>query len=170
MPKTIQQTVTLPATAADLYRMYLNPRSHAAITGAPVKISAKPGSAFRAFNGDLSGKMLRTEPKRMIVQTWRSTRFGRKDLDSTLILTFWPRGRKSGRIQLVHVNVADRDVRGVTEGWKKYYWKPWRAYLKKRRSVAGTLKSKTSVTEELLKERAKDKRREENKGAKLGAR
>ncbi len=132
MPKTIQQSVTLPATAADLYRMYLNPRTHAAITGAPVKISSKPGSAFRAFNGALSGKMLCTRPKQMIVQTWRSTNFGLKDLDSTLILTFWPRG-KSGRIQLVHVNVADRDVRGATEGWKKYYWKPWRAYLTKRR-------------------------------------
>ena len=132
MPKTIQQTVTLPATAAELYRIYLSPKSHAAITGAPVKIGSKPGSAFRAFNGALSGRMLCTRPGRMIVQTWRSTNFGPEDLDSTLVLTFWPRG-KSGRIQLVHVNVADRDVRGVTEGWKKYYWKPWRAYLTKRR-------------------------------------
>jgi hypothetical protein len=64
----------------------------------------------------------------MIVQTWRSTGFGKRDPDSTLILTFWPHGR-SGRIQLVHANVADRDVKGVTEGWKKYYWRPWRAYL-----------------------------------------
>ena len=134
MPKTIQQSITLPATAADLYRMYLNPKRHAAITGAPVKIGSKPGSSFRAFNGALSGKMLFTRPNRMLVQTWRSTNFGPKDLDSVLVLTFWPRG-KSARIQLLHVNVADRDARGVTEGWKKYYWQPWRAYLmKKRRS------------------------------------
>ena len=38
------------------------------------------------------------------------------------------------------------------------------------RSVSGMLKSGASVTEELLKERAKDKQREENKGAKIGAR
>ena len=132
MPKTIQQSVTLPAAAADLYRMYLSPRTHAAIIGAPVKISAKPGSAFRAFGGALSGKMLHARPGRMIVQTWRSTNFGRKDLDSILVLRFSSRG-KSGRIELVHVNVADRDVRGVTEGWKKYYWTPWRAYLANKR-------------------------------------
>ena len=132
MPKTIQQSVTLPAPASDLYRMYLDPHRHAAITGAPVKISARPGTAFQAFNGALSGRMLYTRPGRMIVQTWRSTGFGAKDIDSTLILTFWPR-RKSGRIQLVHVNVADRDVRGVTEGWKRYYWRPWRAPLTKKR-------------------------------------
>ncbi len=132
MPKTIRQSVTLPAPAAKLYGMYVSPRLHAAITGSPVRIGARSGAAFRAFNGALSGKMLFTQRKRMIVQTWRSTGFGASDLDSTLILTFWPRG-KSGRIELVHVNVADRDVRGVTEGWRKYYWKPWRAYLKKRK-------------------------------------
>lgn len=38
------------------------------------------------------------------------------------------------------------------------------------RSVAGMLKSDTPVTKELLKERAKDKQREEKKGAKIGAR
>ena len=132
MPKTIQQSVTLPARAAALYRMYLDPRRHAAITGAPVKIGARPGSRFRAFNGALSGKILLTRPGRMIVQSWRSTGFAAADIDSTLILTFWPRG-KSGRIELVHVNVADRDVRGVTQGWPKYYWKPWRAYLQRKR-------------------------------------
>ena len=38
------------------------------------------------------------------------------------------------------------------------------------RSVCGMLKSETSVTRELLKERAKDKEREEAKLEKLGAR
>lgn len=38
------------------------------------------------------------------------------------------------------------------------------------RSVCGMLKSETSVTQELLKERAKDREREEAKLEKLGAR
>ncbi len=38
------------------------------------------------------------------------------------------------------------------------------------RSVCGILKSETSMTQELLKERAKDKEREENKFEKLGSR
>jgi hypothetical protein len=79
--------------------------------------------------------MLLTRPGRMIVRSWRSTGFGAKDIESTLILTFRPRG-ESGRIQLVHANVADRDVRGVTEGWRKYYGRqPWRAYLANARRV-----------------------------------
>lgn len=39
----------------------------------------------------------------------------------------------SGRIDLVHVNVPCHDYRGVNQGWKNYYWKPWRKYLARKR-------------------------------------
>jgi hypothetical protein len=51
--------------------MYLDPKSHAAITGAPVSIGRRPGAPFRAFNGMLTGTILQIVPKRMIVQSWR---------------------------------------------------------------------------------------------------
>jgi hypothetical protein len=31
--------------------------------------------------------------------------------------------------QPVHVNVADDDFAGVSQGWQDYYWTPWREYL-----------------------------------------
>jgi activator of HSP90 ATPase len=128
MPKTIQQTVQLSAAAGDLYDAYLDPARHTAITGAPATIGAEPGAPFRAFNGMLSGRMLHALPKRLIVQTWRSGQWREDDVDSILILTFSPAGA-GGRIDLVHVNVADHDYDGVKQGWEKYYWTPWRAYL-----------------------------------------
>lgn len=131
MPKLVRQSVTLRARAGELYAMYLNPRTHAAITGGKVVISARPGSRFSAFNGMLRGRTLYTVPGRLIVQAWRSTGWRKGDLDSTLILRFTPRG-KSGRIDLVHVNVPNHDFRGVNNGWKKYYWRPWRKYLARK--------------------------------------
>jgi len=128
MPKTVEQTVTLPAPAEKLFEMYLSPKKHAAITGGPVSISSKEGSRFRAFDGMISGKMLLVVPKYMIVQSWRGSHWKKEDIDSILILTFRPEG-DAGRIDLVHVNVADSDYEGVKEGWEKYYWKPWRGYL-----------------------------------------
>jgi activator of HSP90 ATPase len=108
--------------------MYLDPKEHAAFTGSPVKIAARVGADFRAFGGALSGRVLQVIPNRLIVQSWRSTQFSKRDIDSTLVLTFWQ--LKSGaRIELTHVNVADSDFAGVAEGWSKYYWIPWRAYL-----------------------------------------
>jgi len=128
MPRIVKQSVTLPARAKDLYAMYLSPRAHGAITGGKVAIGSRPGSKFRAFGGALTGRILQTVPGRLIVQSWRATPFRKSDADSTLILRFTPKGR-SGRIDLVHVNVPNHDYSGVDKGWKNYYWKPWRKYL-----------------------------------------
>ena len=129
MPRTIQLAAILPAPPGRLFDMYLDPASHAAFTGAPVSIGTRSGAKFRAFNGALQGTILQVVPKRLIVQSWRSEHFAAADLDSTLVLTFWPEGR-GGRIELTHANVADRDFAGVSQGWEKYYWTPWRDYLK----------------------------------------
>jgi activator of HSP90 ATPase len=131
MTKPIRQTVTLPASAASLYRMYLSAKTHAAITGGKVVVSARRGSKFSAFGGLLWGRTLYTVPGCLIVQAWRSTNFRKSDVDSTLILRFIPAGAKA-RIELTHVGVPPQDHRGVTNGWKKYYWRPWRLYLRRR--------------------------------------
>ena len=128
MPHTITLAADLPAKPTRLYRMYLDAKQHAAFTGAPVKIAPRAGAAFAAFGGALTGKILQLVPGRLIVQSWRSSEFGRRELDSTLVLTFWTNGR-GGRVELTHVNVADSDFAGVSEGWAKYYFIPWRAYL-----------------------------------------
>jgi len=131
MPKTITMAAQFPCSPAKLYRMYLDPKLHSAFTGAPVKIAARAGAVFEAFGGALSGTILQVITNRLIVQSWRSTEFYRRDLDSTLVLSFW--AEKAGaRIELTHVNVADTDFSGVSEGWTKYYWTPWRAYLRGR--------------------------------------
>jgi activator of HSP90 ATPase len=132
MPRLIKQSVTLPASAKTLYDMYLSPRAHAAFTGAPVTIGRKPGAKFSAFGGAITGTILATVPDRLIVQRWRSSNFAKGDPDSTLILCFTPLKANAARIDLVHADVSDVDYKGVSAGWPKYYWKPWRKALRKR--------------------------------------
>lgn len=133
MPGLVKQSVTMPASAKKLYDMYLSPSTHAAFTGQPVIIGRKPGAKFSAFGGAISGKIIATVPNRLIVQRWRSTMFAPVDADSTLILSFTPLSANSTRIDLVQVDVSDVDVEGVTKGWPKYYWKPWKKALAKGR-------------------------------------
>ena len=116
-----------------LYDMYLDAEIHGAFTGAPVMIGPNPGDPFSAFEGALSGKMLHVEAKRLIVQTWRSVNWPSNAIDSTLTLSFWPQD-DGARIELVHVNVPDEDFAGVSEGWTKYYWNPWRDYCARHES------------------------------------
>jgi uncharacterized protein YndB with AHSA1/START domain len=128
MARTIQLAASLPAPAERLFDMYLDPVEHAAFTGAPVTVAPHPGAPFRAFNDVLTGTILQVVPQRLIVQSWRSPHWGPDDLDSTLILRFVPE-QDGGRIELTHVNVVDQDFAGVSHGWEKFYWTPWRAYL-----------------------------------------
>ena len=131
MRSVIRQSVVLPAPADALFDAYLNPAEHGAITGAAVTIGAEAGADFRAFDGVLTGTILAVISPRFIVQSWRSTKFRVDDPDSILILTFIPEG-KQGRIDLVHLGVPDHDFDGVSRGWEKYYWTPWRQYLENR--------------------------------------
>ena len=128
MPRTIITAASLPARSDNLFDMYLDAATHAAFTGLPVVLEPHAGGVFRAFDGMLSGKILHIEPKTLIVQTWRSANWPLTDMDSVLTLSFWP-APDGARIELVHVNVPEEDFAGVSQGWEKYYWTPWRAYL-----------------------------------------
>ncbi len=75
--------------------------------------------------------ILQVVKPRLIVQSWRGPAFKEDDPDSTLILTFTSEG-SHGRIDLVHLDVPDQDLEGVTRGWGKMYFTPWRAYLENR--------------------------------------
>ena len=128
MTRPIQQSVTLNAAPRELFSTFLDSRKHAAVTGAPARIGRKAGAAFKAFGGQLSGRNLLVVPGRLIVQSWRSRGWKASDPDSILILEF-SKTRGGGRIDLVHVGVPQHDRRGVTNGWKTYYWAPWQKQL-----------------------------------------
>jgi hypothetical protein len=91
-------------------------------------MSRKVGGKFTAWGNQLRGRNLLIVPKRLIVQSWRATHWKTSDPDSILILEF-SKAPGGARVDLVHVNVPPYDHKGVTQGWPKYYWKPWKKYL-----------------------------------------
>jgi activator of HSP90 ATPase len=148
MRSVIKQSVSLLAPADALFAAYLDPDLHAAITGSPVVISKKAGSRFSAFEGALSGTMLSIVEPDLIVQSWRSSAFNRDDGDSTLILLFRQNGDR-GRIELTHLDVPDHDYDGVSNGWRRYYWTPWRRLIARGahpvRAPSGGLRRRSSA-------------------------
>lgn len=128
MPRTLLSAASLSASPDALFDAYVDALAHAAITGAAVTIEPRAGAPFSAFGGVLSGTILHVEPKRLLAQTWRSARWPADAIDSILTLTFWPEEGR-GRIEVVHANVPEEDFAGVSHGWERYYWAPWRNYL-----------------------------------------
>jgi activator of HSP90 ATPase len=105
---------------------------HSAATGMPAKISPKVGGKWSAFGGMIVGKNLILMPNRMIVQTWRSSEWKKSDPDSILVVNFEKSASGGAQVELVHIGVPQYDHEGVTKGWVKFYWEPWRTHLATR--------------------------------------
>jgi activator of HSP90 ATPase len=127
MINVIQQSVEFEKTTAEeLFDILLDPRKHAEIIKAEVKISRREGDSFSAFNGMVTGKNLTIVPNKMIVQSWRGNVWKDDDLDSIVIMTFTST-KRGAKIDLVHANVPDQFVK--VEKWKELYWEPIKTYL-----------------------------------------
>jgi uncharacterized protein YndB with AHSA1/START domain len=131
MTRAIQQSVRFPATPAQLYELFMDSKKHVAATGMPAKVSRKVGGKWSAFGGQIHGHNLHLAPGKMIVQSWRGP-WKKGDADSILVVSF-TKARGGAQVDLVHVGVPSHDYKGVSQGWPKYYWKPWRKYLANRK-------------------------------------
>jgi activator of HSP90 ATPase len=129
MTKAIQQSVRFRVPPGQLFDIYLDSRKHSDSTGGRARVSRKVGGKFMAWGGALRGRNLMIVARRMIVQSWRATHWAASDPDSILVLCF-SKAPGGAQIDLVHVNVPRYDHKGVSQGWPKYYWKPWKKYLK----------------------------------------
>lgn len=129
MMHNLRLATELAAPPIEIYTTYLDPELHANVIGGAVSIAAREGAAFHAFEGELSGKILHLIPGKRIVQTWRSNMFTKSDPDSILVITLWPRGRRSTLLDLQQIDVPEQDYAGVCHGWELYYFAPWREYL-----------------------------------------
>lgn len=128
--KTILQTVEFNTSPEVLFDIYLDSERHSEAIDARTSISQEVGGEFRAFDDGLKGRNLAIVPKRMIVQSWRASTWKEDDPDSILILLFHKTSKGAG-IELVQAGVPDHTFDRINEGWQKYYWQPWKAYLEK---------------------------------------
>jgi len=129
MAKTIQQKIVFKNTTTGvLYNFYMNAKLHSQLTGGETKISEKEGARFSAYDGYCGGKNLQLIRNRLIVQSWRSADWSDDDVDSTFILLLEQKG-KDAEVTMIHANVPDAQAKALADGWKDFYWTPWKNYL-----------------------------------------
>ena len=124
MTKTIEQTILFKASPKKVYDTYINSKLHAASTGAPAKISAKPNSTFSAHGGYITGKTLLAQANSLIVQSWRGMDYKKTDPDSILILHITSHA-KGSQLKMIHTMVPDHRAKHLASGWKEHYWDKW---------------------------------------------
>lgn len=126
--KTITQTVFLPAKPAQIYKAFLQAKTHAAFTGAGATCDARVGGEFTAYDGYIWGKILELDEGRKIVQEWQTTEWPAEAPPS--IAEFTLREKEGGtELKMVQCEVPVEQVESYRQGWIDYYWEPLKEYF-----------------------------------------
>ena len=126
---TIEFTVSdvIPASPQIIYDAWLNSDGHTKMTGSPALASAKVGDPFHAWDGHITGKNLKLDSGRRIVQSWRADDYTESDGYSQIEVTLEP-VEGGTKITLVHSNVPDNQT-GHQAGWVSHYFEPMKRYF-----------------------------------------
>jgi activator of HSP90 ATPase len=129
---TIKQKEFIEASPEEVYEAYLDPKKHAAFTGAGATGVPKAGGDFTAWDGYISGKYLKLEKGKRIVQEWVTTEWPDGYGPSVVDLSFGKKGNGT-EILMVHSKIPAEQADSYAQGWIDFYWKPMKKYFEKRK-------------------------------------
>lgn len=129
--RTIRQSVYIPAKPKKVYETFLRARTHAAFTGSPATCNARVGGRFTAWDGYISGKILKLEAGRKIVQEWQTTEWPPDAPPSIAEFTFEDKDDGT-RLTLVQKKVPAEQAESYRQGWIDCYWGPLKQYFAKQ--------------------------------------
>src|SRR5205809_3990709 len=101
---TIKQREFIPAKAVEIYDAFLNDQKHTAFTGAKATCDRRVGGKFTAWDGYISGKNVKLENGRRIIQEWKTSEWPQGYPPSIIEFTFKPKAGGT-EINMVQKNV-----------------------------------------------------------------
>jgi activator of HSP90 ATPase len=129
--KTIEQTELIPAKPVDVYEALMDAKRHTEFTGSKATSDPRVGGEFTAWDGYISGKNLKLESGKRIVQEWKTSEWPADYPPSIVEFTF--RQTENGtELTMVHQNVPAEQANSYQQGWIDFYWKPLKKYFKKK--------------------------------------
>ncbi|MBI1804162.1 MAG: SRPBCC domain-containing protein [Ignavibacteriae bacterium] len=131
LTKTIKQKEFIPAPPGEIYDALLNAQTHSAFTGAKATCERYVGGKFSAWNGYITGKNVKLENARRIVQEWKTSEWPNGFGPSLIEFTFQPKGNGT-EVYLTQSNVPATQAKFYKKGWSEFYWKPLRKYFGKQ--------------------------------------
>lgn len=125
---TISQSVFIKAPPEKVYEAYINPRIHSTFTGAKATGAPRVGSSITAWDGYITGKNMKLQKGKLIIQKWRSSEFPKEYKSSTLKISLKRKG-KGTQLTMVHSEIPKSRQKDLSSGWQKFYWKPLKKYF-----------------------------------------
>jgi uncharacterized protein YndB with AHSA1/START domain len=117
----------ISATPQAVYDAWMSSDQHGAMTGGRAAIDPRPGGAFQAWDGYITGTTLELEPGRRIVQSGRTSEFATDDPDSRIEVLLEP--AELGTLITLHHTSIPEGQSGYEQGWRDNYFDPMRAFF-----------------------------------------
>ncbi len=127
--KTIQQNVTIKASAHDVYEVLMDSKKHGELVGSTARIGKKVGDKFSVYDGEIDGVNIELVPARKIVQSWRYSDWPEGHYSQATFLLEENKGETS--ITFTQTGVPEEHYKDISQGWHDYYWTPMKAMLEK---------------------------------------
>src|SRR5712692_2195098 len=104
--RSIQQTYTIAASPADVWRALTEPEMIRKWSGAAAHFPLEVGSKYALWNGEILGEIVAFEANRRLAQTWKPQNWTTQN--SVVTFTLMPTSNGT-RVELLHENVEDSD-------------------------------------------------------------
>lgn len=123
--KTIKQTYLISAPKDKVWQALVDPKIIDDWGGGPAKMKDEEGFEFSLWGGDIHGKNVIVLKEKQLVQEWVS---GDWEQPSKVTFNLSKEGDKT-KIELIHEDIPDKDVKDIDDGWKRYYLSPLKELL-----------------------------------------
>lgn len=127
---TITQKVIISAPPKEVYDALLDAKKHSDFTGSKATGKAVVGTKFTAWDGYISGRNLKLENGKRIIQEWRTTDWPKDYPPSKLEFVLREINDKT-ELNMVHSNIPLEQEEELKQGWIDFYWNPLKSYFKK---------------------------------------
>ncbi|MGH3075619.1 MAG: SRPBCC domain-containing protein, partial [Gaiellales bacterium] len=107
---------------------WMTSAGHSAMTGAESHVDPRVGGAYDAWDGYIRGRTLILEPRRRIVQSWRTADFEDGHADSQIEVLLAP-ADEGTRVTIRHTNVPAGQLGYEQGGWQESYFEPMGVYF-----------------------------------------
>jgi activator of HSP90 ATPase len=133
--KSILISSTFDANAELLYKFFTDSKLHTEITGSKAIINNKIGGRFTVWDGYINGEIVSFEKNKKVIQKWRTTEFDKNDKDSILEIRIEEINKSKSKLILKHSELPEGTEEEYKKGWKEYYIKPLKAFIKKQKTA-----------------------------------
>jgi len=129
--KSFKQVATFDAAPEVIYNLLMNQKTHAAFTGSKVVMSNEVNGKFDVFDGYCHGYNIELVKGEKIIQAWHFAEDGWPDDHYSICTFLFEKSGNKTKLYFSQTGVPAHKAESLKDGWKQFYWKPMKAYLKK---------------------------------------